>query len=88
VDAPAKEEAKVAEAGEKVEAGDKEEEKEKKVTRKYFRTYFPQWKHKIDKKRLYYETFIEVKTQTAPKTEGMFLGDDEDEEGEKKKTKE
>ena len=74
---------KVAEAGEKVETGDKEEVTEKKVTRKYFRTYFPQWKHKIDKKRLFYETFIEVKNQTASKTpDGLLQGEDENEEGE------
>jgi len=82
-----KEEGLVTETGEKVEAGDKEEVKEKKETRKYFRTYFPVWKQKkIDKNRLFYETSIEVKTQTASKkSENLVQDDEENEDGEKQK---
>ena len=67
------------------DADDDEEKKDKKVTRKYFRAYFPQWKHKVTQKRIFYETFIEVKNLSAhaakDATPGAMLTADGDEEG-------
>ena len=42
---------------------DNEEAKGRKVVRKYFRAYYPEWKGEISSKRLAYETSIEVKYQ-------------------------
>ena len=61
VEAPAKEgEAEAKEAEDKEEGNEK-----KKKTFKYYRCYMPQWRHKVKKKRLVWETSIEVKPAAA-----------------------
>lgn len=61
--APAEAQAETEEQKAEVEA-----QKDKTELRKYFRAYFPQWKLPIDKKRLAYESFIEVKKPTVNKS--------------------
>ena len=67
-------------AGDDKDAGDEEKaEKDKKVLMKFFRAYFPQWRKKVSKKRMFWQTSIEVKsTQTSSKTPDTLLLDDGD----------
>jgi hypothetical protein len=54
-------------------------EKDKKVLMKFFRAYFPQWRKKISKKRLFWETSIEVKIApvSSSKEPATLLLDDD-----------
>lgn len=64
-----KEEKKEAEADKDAadkDAGDDDKEaKDKKVLMRFFRAYFPQWKKKVSKKRMFWECSIEVKNAGA-----------------------
>ena len=64
------------------DAGEEEKaEKEKKVLMKFFRVYFPQWRKKVSKKRLFWETSFEIKAATsnaAKAPEALLLTDDAD----------
>jgi len=56
---------------------------------KYFRAFFPQWRHKVNKKRIFYETSIEVKPpaqqEKKTKEEDIIMDDDNEDDDETKK---
>lgn len=80
---------KESKADKKEEDGDKDKDageeeiqaKDKKVKMRFIRAYFPKWRKKVTKKRLFWETSIEVKNSTSSATkqpDNLLLEEDED----------